>query len=250
MRKLFLLLIVICGVTLTGCAQLIDMNDQESDVLAEYMAGTMLRHADNYDEALIYPETTESTETSETAETDETTDAAKTTGVSDPINNTIEDTSAETADITTTSDDSQNGNIVRLDNMFKSILKDNFAIAYTDYKFYDSYPDENEFFTLETTKDKKLLAVSFNVKNITKKSKELDLKDYNLVYQLTDNKDTVYNPMMTLLNNDIQYIDFKIAAGKTQKAVILFNVPKDIDVSNMKLTITYKDKTTLLDLNQ
>ncbi len=247
MRKLFLLLIVICGVTLTGCAQLIDVNDQESDVLAEYMAGTMLRHANNYDEALIYPETTESTESAETAES---TDAAKTTDISDPINNTIEDTSAETADITSTLDDSQNGNTVNLESIFNGILKDKFGIAYTDYKFYNSYPDENEFFTLETTKDKKLLAVSFNVKNITKKSETLDLKDFNLIYQLTDNEDTVYNPMMTLLNNDIQYIDFKIAAGKTQKAVILFNVPKDIDVSNMKLTITYKDKTTLLDLNQ
>jgi hypothetical protein len=240
-RKLFLLLIVICGVTLTGCAQLIDMNDQESDVLAEYMAGTMLRHADNYDEALIYPETTE---TAETAETTETTD------ISDPINNTIENTTEETPDITTTLDDSQNGNIVNLENMFKGILKDNFGVTYTDYKFYDSYPDENEFFTLETTKDKKLLAVTFNVKNITNKSKTLDLKEYNLIYQLTDNEDITYNPMMTLLNNDIQYINLKIAAGKTQKAVILFNVPKDIDMTNMKLAITYKDKTTLLELNQ
>ncbi len=247
MRKLFFLLMAICGVMLTGCAQLVQLNDQESDVLAEYMAGTMLRHDGNYKEALIYPETTETEET-DTAEAALTENTIETTETTD--NTATADASARMPGAVTPPAGTQNGTITSLANIFKSPFKGNFNITCSNYKFYDSYPDENNLFTLEAAKDKKLLAIAFNVKNITKKAKTLDLKYDNLTYQLTNNEDIVYYPMMTLLDNDIQYINLDIAAGKTQKAVVLFDVPKNIDMSDMMLTISYEDKTTVLDLNQ
>ncbi|MGB8453337.1 MAG: DUF4352 domain-containing protein [Anaerocolumna sp.] len=251
MRKLFFLIIVICGVMLTGCAQLIDMSDQESDVLAEYMAGTVLRHADNYEEALIYPEqTTETKESTDTAENPEMTKTPGTTETSDIKNNTLEGRSNEVPGMAETSEDLDNSKIISLASLFQDVLNSKFSINYEGYNLYESYPEENEFFTLEATKDKRLVTVTLNVNNITKKNQTLDLKKFNLNYQLTNNEDIVYNPMLTLLNNDIQYINLGIAAGKTQKAVILFEVPKNIDMSKMMLTITYKDKTSLLDLNQ
>ena len=74
--------------------------------------------------------------------------------------------------------------------------------------------------------------------------------NYNISYQLTDNNNSVYYPMMTLLNNDIQYINLGINAGKTRKAVILFELPEKIDVSHLLLTLTYEDKITFLDISQ
>lgn len=241
MRKLFFLLIAICGVMFTGCAQLIDLNEKESDVLAEYMASTMLRYDKNYDEALIYPE-----------ETAETADSVKTGSDTDTKpDNTTEQTGDDNASVTPdTSGDSQYGAVASLAGMFKDILKDNFSISYEAYKSYDSYPDEDQLFTIEASKGKKLLVFNFNVKNITDKNKKLDLMNYSIAYQLTDNKSIVYYPMMTLLNNDIQYINLGIAAGTTKKAVVLFEVPKDIDMSDMLLALTYKDKTTFLDIDQ
>ncbi len=232
MRKIFIILIAICGVMLTGCAQLVDMNDQQSDVLAEYMAGSVLRYTRNYNESLVYPE--------ETAETDE---------ISETISeNTKEDNSSAEPEVTAAADNTQNDNIVSFAGMADYIGKGNFDITYSDYKFYDSYSDENDYFTIETNKGKKLLVISFNIKNTTNKSRNFNLSKFKLKYRLNNNG-ILYRPMMTLLNNDIQYINLDIAAGKTKKAVILFEVPQDVDVPDTVLEITNKDKNTVLELN-
>ncbi len=255
MRKLLFLLITICGVVLTGCAQLIDLTEKESDVLAEYMAGTMLRHADNYEEALIYPEeTSEEKEvpiTPNTAETVSNTDV-ESTNIADQAQANTAGQSPEniTAVTQNLSVKSQYGTIVSLTSMFKDIIKNTFSITYQNYKAYDSYPDQKNLFTIEPAEGKKLIAFTFNVKNITKTNQKLDLMKYNISYQLTDNNSSVYYPMMTLLNNDIQYINLGINAGKARKAVILFELPENVDVSNLLLTLTYEDKTTILDISQ
>jgi hypothetical protein len=245
MKKLLFLLITICGVMLTGCAQLIDMNEQESDVLAEYMAGTMLRYDKNYEEALIYPE-----QTTETTKTADTIEPAETTGNSIAKNNTADQTLDQTTDKTETADMARKVNAVSLDNIFKKALMNNFSIALKGPEFFESYIDDNNLFSIEPSKGNKILAVSFNVKNITKVNKKLNLKDYDIMYELTDTKGTVYKPMLTLLDNDIQYINLVIASGKTQKAVIIFDVPKDFNLKDKKLMLSYKDKTTIIDLNQ
>ena len=212
MRKLFFLLITICGVMLTGCAQLIDLTEKESDVLAEYMAGTMLRHADDYEEALIYPEETSEEKdalvTADMPETASNTDntaklpQAANANLSQAANGDL--SPENTAVPLNLSAKSQYGAIVSLASMFKDIFKNTFSITYQNYKAYDSYPDDNDLFTIEPAEGKKLIAFTFNVKNITKKSQKLDLMKYNISYQLTDNNSSVYYPMMTLLNNDIQ----------------------------------------------
>lgn len=255
MRKLLFLLITICGVVLTGCAQLIDLTEKESDVLAEYMAGTMLRHADNYEEALIYPEETkeenEASITPDTAESTSDTDIEASDNADQAQADTaVQSSGNNTAVAQNLSVQSQYDTIVSLASMFKDIFKNTFSITYQNYKAYDSYPDENNLFTIEPAEGKKLIAFTFNVKNLTKKIQKLDLMKYNISYQLTDNNSSVYYPMMTLLNNDIQYINLGIDAGKTRKAVILFELPENVDVSHLLLTLTYEDKTTFLDISQ
>lgn len=254
MRKLFFLLITICGVTLTGCAQLTILDESQSNTLAEYMAGTVLKYDKNYDEALIYPaEDPETTETEETADSETAADPDK-SGINN--NNTLnQTTNSQTgnpggAAVPAAYGDIQFGETVSLSGLFEEILQNNFKITFQDYKFFDSYPSDKNAFTIDPSKNMKLVSFIFNVKNITKKARKLDLKNYKISYQLTDNNGSAYYPLMTLLRNDIQYINLEVAAGKTQKAVILFEVPKNIDMSDMLLLLTYKDENTFLDINQ
>lgn len=237
---------------LTGCAQLIEIDDQESDVLAEYMAGTVLRYDVNYHEALIYPEaTTDTTDSEDITENGEIADSDDTIKASDiNRNGTGASNSAGTQDSSDFSVDKQNGSAVSLASLYKDSFKGKFSIKYINHKFYNSYPDEYKFFTLETTKDHKLLAINFNIKNTSQKARTLDLKNDKIKYQLIDKTGTVYNPMLTLLNNDIQYINLDVAAGKTRQAVVMFDVPENMDRSNLELTISYEDRTTVIDLNE
>ena len=237
---------------LTGCAQLIQINDQQSDVLAEYMAGTMLRYDVNYHEALIYTKAT--TDTKDSADITENGEIADSDDTLKASNRNRNDTEASnSAGMQGSSDlsvDDQNGSAVSLASLYKDCFNGKFSIKYINHKFYNSYPDEYKFFTLETTKNHKLLAINFNIKNTSQKARTLDLKNDKIKYQLIDKTGTVYYPMLTLLNNDIQYINLDVAAGKTRQAVVMFDVPEKMDRSNLELAITYEDKTTVIDLNE
>jgi hypothetical protein len=239
---------MLCGVTLTGCAQLVDMDDQQSDMVAEYMAGSVLRHTENYDEALIYPESTETEETNSTDKVTATIMPTTTPEVTAPATKTEEDNAAITNAPTT--DEKNNFKKVDFSDFMNVIGKDKLKITYNKYNLYDSYPDENDYFTIVPSKGKQLLILTFNVKNVTNATQVFNLSESQIVFELESAEGKTYNPMMTLLTEDIQYINLKIGAGKSQKAVIVFDVLKSMDKSKMKLNISYKDKTTTLDLNQ
>jgi hypothetical protein len=53
MKRLILFLILIISITLTGCIHETNITEEESDAVAEYMAGLLLKYDDKYDKALI-----------------------------------------------------------------------------------------------------------------------------------------------------------------------------------------------------
>lgn len=236
---------MLCGVTLTGCAQLVDMDEQESNMVAEYMAGTVLRHTENYDEALIYPDTTETDKNSGAAAA-VTTEPTATPSATAPAK-TDESTTEEAVN---SADDNDGLKEVGFSDFMNVLGKDKFDITYSKYKFYDSYPVENDYFTIVPSKGQQLMLLTFKVKNTTDKTQTFNLSESQIIYELESADGKVYSPMMTLLEEDIQYINLKIGAGKSQKAAIVFDVSKNIDKSDLKLKISYKDKTTTLDLNK
>lgn len=243
MKKQFFLLITICGVMLTGCAQLVDLTDNESDVLAEYMAGTMLKYDSNYKEALIYPE--ETIENEDISETDNIMHVST-------DNKTVDQ--SQTPEYTKVTQklpaNTQNITLVSAAEVFKDILKNHFSVTYQGYKTYGSYVDENDLYAIEAAKGNKIVAFQFNIKNVTNKQQKLALLNKKISYQLVDKDNNVYYPSMTLLNNDIQYINVRVNAGKTKKAVILFELPKNADVSKMMLSLAYEDEIAVIDISR
>lgn len=251
MRKILLFIVVLCGIMLTGCTQLVELTDQESDMLAEYMAGVVLKSDTDYEDALIYPEETEEVPEAtidgakailETTDSIETTTSNET---SDVIETSIDENTA-TLEYATAVKPEQNQETAEFLNLTEEVGNGKFSITYSNYSFYDSYPNDknNNYFTLEASANRKLLMVSFDIKNLSNKTQSLNLIEANINYQLDCNTGTIYKPMMTLLINDIQYINLDVAAGKTRKAVIVFDVLKDVDISNINLNISNQDKTT------
>jgi len=241
-RKLFLFIIVFCGVILTGCTQLVELSDQESDMLTEYMAGIVLKHDVNYDDALLDPEdianvSEVNTDTMETvlepAATVEPTASVKPLASVEPAASLEIDQDKPTAEYVSLSE---------------VMGKSKFSITYDKYAVYDSYPnyEDNNYFTLETSADRQLLMVSFHIKNKSNKTQTLNLIESDIQYQLDMDAGAIYQPMMTLLVNDIQYINLHIAAGETKEAVIVFDVLRDADLSNTNLVISMHDKETII----
>lgn len=257
MRKLLLLIVVFCTFTLTGCAQLIDLTDEESDVLAEYMAGTVLKYDRNYTDALIEPK--KQADTTKTAEMADTVDETVIDSVEETVvlNNSVkkesiqqvsEGTTSNSLETTSSKEDNKDNETVsklRYTNKFKN---GNFSITYNDYKIYDSYPSSNDYFSLETNPDRQIFVVTFQIKNLSDKTEKIDLINSGFNYELQVNSGTTYKPKLTLLNNDIQYINMDIAAGKSQEALVVFDVLRDVDMSKINLIISNQDKTAAVQI--
>lgn len=250
MKKVKLALIVLCTFLLTGCVQSVDVTDQESDVLSEYMAGTVLKYDKNYDEALIIPkntteetkeETIENSDETKQAEETKTNDSSVVSNASDKISETDKVTNETETDGHTGNSSNQNQDLIEPVSVHKELGSSDFDLSYTGYQLYDQYgADERSYYSIEADADKKLIVISFLIKNVTDKAQTINLLEMGLNYQLNvDN--TKYNPIMSLLVNDIQYFSLNIAANKSEKAVIVFEV-SDKQMSNIQLSISNGDK--------
>jgi hypothetical protein len=244
---------------LTGCTQLVDLSEEESDVLAEYMAESVLKYDKSYKEALVYPdetvtdvadsESSEDTETPLSAETTDSTDAETNTDAIAAGDNTESANSLEEVDSKETDKSKYETSNM---NLSEEMGKGKFEISYSNYFLCDSYPNDskNNYFTIESSKDRQLLVVTFDIKNLSDKAEKLNLIEAGFNYSLVTAAGDTFKPKLTLLVNDIQYINVKIGAEKTEEAVIVFDVTQNVDPSKMKLAISNKQKTAVVKLSK
>jgi hypothetical protein len=217
--------------TLTGCIQEYKVTEQQNDATAEYMAGLLLKYDEDYEQDL--PSQDEIIE-EEAAQVEV-------------------DTMSPTPTVSSTKDTTTNAEGKAEDakkdyTLTEVIGAENFEIEYTGYKVTESYPEDAQsaYFSLTSREGNHLIVASFLVKNKTDKEKKLNLSKAKIQYQLDVNVGTVYKPSLTLLENDLQYIDIKIAGGKAEPVLLIFEISKDTDISDINLMVSNDNKTEII----
>ena len=120
---------------------------------------------------------------------------------------------------------------VSLDDLYH--LKD-VSILYTSYRLADKYGSSQ----IRAEQGKKLLVAEFSLKNNSGAKKKVKLIDRRkITYQLNVDG-TTYSPQISLLENQLDYLETVIAKGKSQKAVLVFQVDKNAtNASSIDLSI-------------
>jgi hypothetical protein len=240
MKRLRLVLFLLLSFTLTGCIQKYNVADEQSDAIAEYMAGMLLENDKDYEQDLIPMKDLEADNSDEaSASSDESNDASA-------AENTATENNSDGNSVSN-SDSTEDKDSYTLSEV---IGKKNFNIEYKGYKLTDTYPEnpESAYFTITPRDGYGLLVITFTVKNTSSKEKKFDLSNTDVKYQLDINVGTIYKPQFTLLENDLRYFDMTIKGGKTKEAVLVFEVTKDIDISNINLIISNADKSKILEI--
>jgi len=232
MKRLKLLIIMLFVFTLTGCIQEYSITDQQSDATSEYMAGLLLNYDEEYEQDLISKNQILAEETAKEKE-----DAASPSPTISPkiTSNSTEDQGAANQENYT---------------LTEVIGEKNFEIEYTGYIVTATYPEDSEsaYFSLSAYGGNQLLVASFNVKNKSKKEKTLNLSKAEILYQLDINVGSVYKPSLTLLENDLQYIDVTIAGEKSETVLLIFEVSKKAEMSDINLLITKDGKSEIIEI--
>ena len=206
--------------SLTGCADIKNLSEEQENEIAEYAAGVLLQNSDKYPYRLITKKEKEVTETPTPMPATPTSAAAQASDA--PQESQPEQTAAAPED---------SKKEVSLDDLYH--LKD-VSILYTSYRLADKYGSSQ----IRAEQGKKLLVAEFSLKNNSgakKKGKLIDRR--KITYQLNVDG-TTYSPQISLLENQLDYLETVIAKGKSQKAVLVFQVDKNAtNASSIDLSI-------------
>ena len=201
--------------SLTGCADIKNLSEEQENEIAEYAAGVLLQNSDKYPYRLITKEEKEVTETP-------TPMPAAAQASDAPQESQPEQTAAAPED---------SKKEVSLDDLYH--LK-GVSILYTSYCLADKYGSSQ----IRAEQGKKLLVAEFSLKNNSGAKKKVKLIDRRkITYQLNVDG-TTYSPQISLLENQLDYLETVIAKGKSQKAVLVFQVDKNAtNASSIDLSI-------------
>jgi len=221
--------------SLTGCIQEYKLTELKGDATAEYMAALLLKYDEDYEPHLTPIDQ-----------------------LNEEVSETLGENNANTTTVTPTpfleeaiteNEDSEGAKVTKEYTLTEVIGEPDIEIQYSNYKICESYPEDttNAYFSLTPVEGNQLLVASFLAKNISDKEKTLNLSNSKVLYQLDINVGTVYKPLLTLLENDLQYIDITIGAGKNKTVLLVFEVSKDIDISNINLIASKDDRTEIIE---
>lgn len=209
---------------LGGCSSSVAWTDNELNMVAEYIAGTMLKYDKNYEEALVNIEEYE--EELQVAMGNQPTTSPSSTPTPTPTPNDVEEKPS-----------SENSTIHEV------IGGGKVNVEYKSYKTFTSYPKNSKYFSVDAAEGNELIVVFFELTNQSSKENSIDLISKNVKYQLNINTETYYQPLLTLLSNDVQFLNMELEPNKTVEAVLVYEVPQELNKKEIKLIISDKNKT-------
>mgnify|MGYP002472570978 CR=1 FL=1 len=233
-KKISLLAIMSVSIMLlSACSSTKTLKDENNAIVAQYIAGSVLKFDKYYSGGLVYPYQRPSSDKNVKA---------------DPV----------LASVNKKEDIIKNDKVIKNDNSSKqedtretySELSDiyqnkNLTVDLKKFTTTTSYSGDysEQAFNVEAKSGNQLVILEFNIKNNSKKKQTVNLVRSGISYELKIG-DEVYYPILSIVSNDIQYFSSTIAAGKSKNAVLLFEVPQKTKISNTTLTVTNIDNVS------
>lgn len=207
MRKIKLSFVVLF-VTLmfTGCSKQVELTDQETSMFAEYISKEVLACDKNYDQELIAPEYDKDEE--------EEKQSVATTSKEQSVSNTEK--------VSTTTSEKSQSEIATVNEVLGT---SSISVSYQSAKVYDSYPEKgSNYFVINSTDGHKLLVITFALENTTKQDRAYNMLTESVTYSLTMENGSKYSPLLTLLVDDMQFVNKVISGDKTEKGLLVFRI--------------------------
>ncbi len=261
-RKLALILICAACMTFGGCIiEQAPLNEKELDMVAQYAADLLLKYDKNYKDFLLTKEQLTPTPTKSLAyltSTPTATPTSTTAPTRDPNNPnpptsapaetptpTLSPTPTEVPD-NTSETFKQTAGVIGAEGLTVDFDGDAEPVVEFSYKVGDG------IMNLPARKDGKLyLLTKFLIKNESGGSSELNCFAQDITCILNINGNINMYPCDTLFPNDLRFVGVGdspqiLKAGESYEAVLIFAVDKDTEISKAALTLTNKNKESVV----
>ena len=234
MRKLkFSIVMLLVMLTLGGCVQSVDLTDEETDMFAEYISKEVLERDKYYDQGLLEVNyTTDEEDEEKPAENTETLPDGKVPGQN--TSHTQESKSEKTYTSATVNEVLGNSSV---------------AVSYRTSNIFNSYPEDGaNYFVISSSQGYKLMVLDFDITNTTGKDVNYSMLKQDVNYKLVMDNGNEYSPLLTLLVDDLQFVNKKIPANETEKGVLVFRINQKEVKSKGRLQITSGSKCVTQDI--
>lgn len=236
-NRILSLVLIMAAVSLSACGGMENVTEEQTDVIAEYSAGVLLRYSDRYERRLITKEQRGQDKVQQTIATPVPTVTSTAEATEKPMTRQNEQTQKSISP----TQESGKKNVVELDEVFGV---EGISFVYDSYRFTDRYGKSQ----IRAEKGKSLLVVRFYVKNLTKQKKKVDLTKNNkgkdgIHYELNVDGNR-YEPGLNILENGgLNCLITTIPAEQKEEAVLIYRMDKDKkQASSIHLTIQNGDR--------
>lgn len=233
MKKMLMVALALTGCLLTACSTEIPLDDADTEVVAEYVADMLLRHDADTPSKLVYADPT--IEPTVFPAVEATPNPTPTPTV--PVGTTPDSTKVPSKDTNNQTDGSAEGQLtanttpVSLDTIYGY---ENVTFNVSDYKSYDSYPENASAYCITAKSGYKVCVITMEAQNTGEKAVALDMAKKNVTYHLNSGGKW-YSSMQTIMENDAQYLEEKLKAGKKKDIIIVFELEESVDIKDATL---------------
>lgn len=122
---------------------------------------------------------------------------------------------------------------------------------YSGYKTYESYPEDNDElgFVITPAQNNVLLVLTLNIYNSSGQDISVDLFN-KAVYKILINSNKKITSIKSLFENDLNSFSDVISKETGKSVVLIFEVPSDISLDNISLSVgNNSEKPIYIDLN-
>ncbi|MDO5403540.1 MAG: hypothetical protein Q4F11_08885 [Eubacteriales bacterium] len=231
MKKLIVLLLVMAAaLQAAGCGKNVTLTNEQNDLIAEYVAGTMLKYS--YDNEWKYAKLNMAQNT----DVPKSTSAAQQPSL--PVSSSVT-THAGSSTVNT-------GKTSPLEAMASELGLSNVTVTVKGVSVGDSYPSGQLAIAVPALPGYKVAAVEFNLKNNSDSEVTLNTSSGKVNMKLTVSGNNV-TQSASILKNDINGLKgVKLAAKESYTAVAVFQVEESISAQTAGSTLTINSGSTSL----
>lgn len=248
--SIFFLCILCTAMLLSGCASATPLTDAERDAIAEYVAYLLLKYDKDYESRLVEKVTVTDNpsmvEEEFTVIGQEEENSEDTSSTENPSENKDGSTNVPGGDTQTEGNGEEPAEQETVDLAALFAVK-GIKVSFDGYQEYSSYPEEETFFPLIASKGKKLAVMKFSIENQSEQEQKF-LADDKIRYRIDLDAETSLKPDITLLDNDLQYVDTVLKPKEKMETVVVFTVEEKVDLHGANLLIYTETKTATEEL--
>ena len=223
---------------LCGCLKATPLTDEEMDIVAEYAASLLLKYDKNYDTPLYYTEERE-VRLTPTPTPEPTVKATPTptlpAGTSADVNNGTVIPSATAAPTATPTPVPLFNEVETSRQITEIIGVENITVTCENVELMTSV-QSTEYFSLVAKEGRQYAVVKFLLHNNTSENLVFDASEKGLEYSVDINLSTISRVSLSMLENDMQYMEIPVPALGTAEAVLVFEIA-DEEINTMHLII-------------